>query len=98
MITAHNLFFSGAKSSLQISDMDFFPADNISVPKLEHLAKDRPKRPKNRAMTRPVTFDPVIDESDVSHGVSGFFNDRHHVQAERKENGLLANFEESEEG
>lgn len=90
--------FSVAESSVHSNGTDLFLSDDVSAPRLKHLAKGRPKRPKNNAVIRPIVFDPVIDESDVSRGLSEFFNAKPLLPAERRENGELTVHEVSDEG
>lgn len=91
-----NVYFKGARPKLSEPSLDFFPPQDTTVPKLQHVVKDRPKRPKTKAITRPTAYPQIIDEDDVSRGVSEFFEMKLSPTGERKEtgNGMIPEVQE----
>ena len=62
--------FSDAPSTGSLAHIGDLPPVDGGAPKLEHLGKQRPRRPKTRAVSRAILDEPTIAPED---GVSAFF-------------------------
>ena len=62
--------FSDTPSTGSLPPIGDLPPADSGAPKLEHLGKLRPRRPKNRAVSRAILDEPTPTPED---GVTGFF-------------------------